>query len=381
MNRSKDIKEVTVFTKGDASKLRTWSNVPYFFTHTLEEKGIIVRRVAIETNPRLERIFTKTIYRIYSKLFPGTTYSFQRSFLHYIAVRRSIKKAIKKYPATDVFYFMTFSFSSIGLSKKPCVMICDWTYEYYFKYFVERAPDTLERTAIARENKQIRDSDLTVPLFPGVAEFLQHTKHMDKVHYFGHIINSLESCNVQEVLETKQHATSIVFIGSKKYLQGAEVLIQSFQQLKKRYPQLTLHIIGMDGDGFSELPESIEFHGYLDKEIPSERATYYNILREAKFMVNTTPKWGAFSATVEAMYFCNPVIVAPYREFVKTFGTEISFGSFCEENTTEVLASLMEQLLLHSEYKAVCTAAHQAVSSFTWNTFVDRVLTHTQKNL
>ena len=34
------IKEINVFTNGDAGKLSTWSNFPYFFTETLKE-GIL----------------------------------------------------------------------------------------------------------------------------------------------------------------------------------------------------------------------------------------------------------------------------------------------------------------------------------------------------
>jgi hypothetical protein len=52
------LKEINVFTYCNASKLSTWSNVPYFFTETLEEKGIKVNRINIQPN----KIF-KTIYR------------------------------------------------------------------------------------------------------------------------------------------------------------------------------------------------------------------------------------------------------------------------------------------------------------------------------
>lgn len=38
-------KEVIFFTKGDSADISTWSNVPYFFTRTLEEKGVTVHRV------------------------------------------------------------------------------------------------------------------------------------------------------------------------------------------------------------------------------------------------------------------------------------------------------------------------------------------------
>jgi hypothetical protein len=59
------LKEINVFTYGNASKLSTWSNVPYFFTETLEEKGIKVNRINIQPNKIFKTIYRFTIWQIY----------------------------------------------------------------------------------------------------------------------------------------------------------------------------------------------------------------------------------------------------------------------------------------------------------------------------
>lgn len=59
------IKEINVFTNGDALKLSTWSNFPYFFTETLEEKGIKVNRINIQPNKIFKTIYRFTIWQIY----------------------------------------------------------------------------------------------------------------------------------------------------------------------------------------------------------------------------------------------------------------------------------------------------------------------------
>ena len=53
----------------------------------------------------------------------------------------------------------------------------------------------------------------------------------------------------------------------------------------------------------------------------------YEPFKKAKVFINTTPKWAAFSASIEAMYFYIPVVVTPYDEFTKTFGEHIEFGA------------------------------------------------------
>ena len=49
--------EITIFTYGDSNKISTWSNVPYFFTTTLEKKGIIVNRINIRPGNRVLKNF------------------------------------------------------------------------------------------------------------------------------------------------------------------------------------------------------------------------------------------------------------------------------------------------------------------------------------
>ncbi|MHA5135034.1 hypothetical protein [Oenococcus oeni] len=44
------IKEITVFSYGDSNLLKTWSNVPYFFTKTFADDGVSVNRVNVEPN-------------------------------------------------------------------------------------------------------------------------------------------------------------------------------------------------------------------------------------------------------------------------------------------------------------------------------------------
>lgn len=369
-----EIKEVIVFANGDSNEISTWSNVPYFFTRTLEEKGIKVHRVNLAPAPVLKTLFNKTLLPVIRRMYKGTSYDYFRSGIHYRNVRKRIKNAITRYASADAHIFLTFSFSSAGMTEKPVVQFCDWTYDHYFRYFKQRKPDALESKSVQREESQINGSDLIIPLFPGVTEYMKQHYSAQKVHYLGNVINSLLKLSDEERSAMKEGSKDLLFVGSTKYIEGARALIAAFSSLKKRYPDLRLNIIGMKTGDFEQLPADVICHGYLDKGKQADRDVYYDIFKRAKVFINTTPKWGAFSATIEAMYFSIPVIVTPYDEFIETFGKEIGFGVYCEENHPALIEEKIISILDHPNYEQLSRTAYSAVSNFTWEAYIDKVL-------
>lgn len=368
------IKELIVFSNGDSGKISTWSNIPFFFTETLLAKGITVHRVDIAQSEEKAVEFQNKWNRYIRRLFPNTSYEYFRSKAHYNDVRRRIKEALLLYPNADAHLFLTFSFSSEGLSNKPVALFGDWTYDHFITHFRNQKPDFLEKKCLKRENKLIEKANLILPLFPAVAEYMKSRYKNPNIKYLGNVINSLIDVPETEVLNLKKNSNKLLFVGSKEYLEGANSLLKAFSILKKDHPNMTLEIIGMDASKFDQLPKGVTCHGYLDKGKTEERELYYKLLKEAKLIINTTPKWAAFSSTIEAMYFYTPVLVSPYDEFLKTFGEELSFGSYCAENAPSLIAQKTSEILRSNEYHSMCLNAHQAVEGFTWGAYVDRVV-------
>ncbi|RZJ58464.1 MAG: glycosyltransferase family 1 protein [Hymenobacter sp.] len=373
-------KEVNVFTNGDSSQINTWSNVPFFLTETLLKKEIKVNRIDISPSKNLEKIFYKIFYRILSNLNKETSYTYLRSLIHFKDTKRKVADALKQYPDADVNIFVTFSFSSAGLSTKPIVQFCDWTYSYDIAHFSSRIPDFFERQAIKREDAQIMSADLIFVLFPSITEYMKNRYYGKNIFYLGNVINSLYKVSVNDI-QIKSNSNSLLFIGSKKYIAGANALIAAFEIIKPIIPKLTLEIIGIKSNDFSNLPAGITCHGYLDKDITEERELYYNILRNARVFINTTPKWGAFSASIEAMYFYTPVIVTPYSEFLTTFGQDINFGSYCEENKPKLIKENILNIFQDKYYEQLCINANNAVKDFTWDAYVDKMLNKIENSI
>ena len=368
------VKEVTVFSNGDSSKMRTWSNIPYFFTETMLSKGIKVNRVDLSPLLLIKIMFNMTVYAVLRILNMNSTYNYFRSFIHFTNVRYRIKKAIKQYPDSDANIFLTFSFSSTGLTLKPSIQFCDWTYDHYFKYILDRKPGFWEKQCIKREDSQIEGSDLVFPMFPSVAQYMKKRYKNTNIHYLGCVINSLYDVSETDMIKHRKNSNNILFVGSKKYIEGAQSLINAFEKLKQKLPQLILHIIGMNFGDFDNLPKDVYCHGYLDKGKDADRELYYKLFREAKIFVNTTPKLGAIMATIEAMYFYVPVITSPHEHFTGIFGNNINFGYYCEQNSPILIEGSILKILNNISYESLCLNAHKSVEEFTWNAYMDKLL-------
>lgn len=368
------IEEVSVYTNEDSEQLSSWSNVTFLFTKTLISKGIKVNRIDLSPSPVLSQLFNKSIWRIFRLFNRHNSYTYFRTLLHFMIVSARIKKAIREFDHSQAHIFLTFSFSSAGLTDKPSIQFCDWPYAYFIDFFENRKPDFLERQGIKREDNQIEATSLVIPLFPRVAKYMRKRYKNENILYLGNVVNSLNDVPQLNIIENRQKTNDLLFIGRKKYIDGAQTLIKAYVVLKNEFPDLQLHIVGMNEMDFDPLPGGINCYGYLDKGKEMDKELYYSLFQKAKVFINTTPKWGAFSSAIEAMYYYLPVIVTPFSEFVETFGTEIGFGYYCEHNSVDLLCTTIRKVLNHKSYHSLCNQAHLAVKDFTWSAYIDKVL-------
>jgi glycosyltransferase involved in cell wall biosynthesis len=367
------LKEVNVYTNGAAHRLSTFSNVPYFFIETLKSNGVKVNPINIEPNANWGKIWNRFALRFIRIFIPGSMYSFDRTLINEWYMRKIIKKAVQDYPEAEAHIFLTFIAHAKGFSKAPSILISDWNYEYVIEHFWEKKPDFLQKRAIKRQDKILEEADHLFFLFPGSMRKMKEKYKNPNIHLLGNFVNCLDLPQPEwEVLHKKTQSHDLLFIGKDHYKAGAITLLKAFAEIRKKYPDLTLHIIGMDSRNFEPIPESIIFYGYLDKEKEEQRKTFYDLLSRARVFINTTPKWGAYSATLEALFYYNPVVVAPYDEFLENFGENLDFGLYCPKNDPELLEKLILEILESPHYSQLCLNARKTAQDFTW----DQVCTH-----
>ena len=371
------VKQITVFTVGDANAVSTWSNVPFFFTKSIEEKGIRVNRVNIEENAIVNLIYKYSVYAVLKLLYRNSRHTYFRSGLNYFLTSRKIKRLIKTYNSSDVFVVLTYSFSVPKTESKKIVLFSDWSYLYLIRNFYKREPYWFEKKATLREENNIRAADIALSLFPGAKNFNTEQYQNKNGYYLGNVINSSFVIEKKELVELKLKSKKLLFVGSKKYLQGALDLMEAFKVLNQNTNlDIELHIVGLNSSDTGITLKNVFQHGYLDKGNKNEHALYYKLISEAKFIINTTKDWGAFSAMTEAMYYYTPVITTPYSEFVNTYGRASSFGFYVEGETNQELLQTIEKLLNSSDssYQAMMNSAHEKVKDFTWESYTDKLL-------
>ena len=185
--------------------------------------------------------------------------------------------------------------------------------------------------------------------------------------------------NDEEILEESSNSKIILFVGNFKYVEGAKLLIKSYNFLKRSYSDLELHVVGMTASLFDSTIDiaNVYFHGYLNKDIPDDCAKYYDLIRKAGVFCNPTEVWGGFSSTIEAMYYYTPIIVSPYEDFVAQFGNEIDFGQYNRRFEEQELASNIEKIInsKEAERRNYCINAHMAVKDYHWDEYSKRLLT------
>ncbi len=367
------VKEITVFSIGDSNDLSTWSNVPYFFTKTLEKKGYKVNRINIEENKTLFKFYKYSVFAFFKLLYRNSNHTFFRSGSNYNSTNKKIEQALQEHPNTDLAVFLTFSFSAPKSFKNKVVLFGDWTYLYYIQQFKKRDPYWFEREALQREKQHIERANTVLGLFPLSSVFIKENYHKVNAHYLGNVIN----CNYKlttDIIKTKIDSKKLLFIGNRKYLNGALELIEEFKKLKLKHNDLELHLIGISKEDTNIESSDIFYHGYLNKSVSLENEKYYKILSQARVIINTTKDWGGFSALSEAMYFYTPVITRAYDEFTETFGKNIDFGFYVEDRAN--LNAAIERVLAQNENEQLrfMKAAHEKVKDFTWDNYIEKIL-------
>ncbi len=389
------MREIIFFTNGDANNANVWSNVPYCFSRALENKGIIVHRVDFSMNPTFVKFYDLLLRRV---LDAFTLRKLRFPYLRITRIfkffaERKIKKAIQQTPQADLCLFMGYGFYN-KWNKIPSLLFSDWTTEMDIRK--KRKPNFLEKRIIKQEEEAIDNAEYVLSLFPVCCEEMKKKYPQANIRFLGgNVINDLlnkslisrsriqvsnentdNTIIVEDLIETKSKSKKLLFIGRKTtYLEAAKKLIEAYKLLKEKeqYRDLELDIVGCATSDFDSLPEGVTCYGFLNKSEEMDRKTYYDLVLGAKVLVNTNPKWGAFSSTVEAMYYYTPVIVSPYQDFVKNFGEKIDFGVYNQDFTAESLANDIISVINSNNYIEMCNFAHENVKSYTWEKYVKQL--------
>lgn len=374
--------EIIAFAFGNPQDSQTWSNVPYFAVKTLEKMGhtvhcidilpqnAFVKKMIKATNKAMRLILGKDTLLLV-ELWPILRH-------YYDGV---VKRACREFSSADLLLFFTYSLSSKGITNTPSVLFNDFTIDYVIRELHKREPKWYEKNLIKSQDQIIKNADCVISLFPKAAQYYRNYYKTDNIFEIsGHILNCDENiADLDSIIQTKYESKEILFIGRKSYKNGALCLIEAINRYNTLHAEAPLHlsIIGMTEDVLGiNSSSTVKCYGILNKSQEDQKNIYYDTIRQAKCVVNTTKNWGGISSMSESMYFATPVITTPYSEFVEIFGETIDFGYYSKGEDVADLVDKLHQLMClpMKKYASMSRCAHESVKDFTWENCMKHVL-------
>ena len=353
---------------------KSWSNIPYLLHKNLEKRGYVVENYVMWEVEPFKTVFNLPI-RVLNKYFKlGTTYLYVRTPVHffftYLFSRWLGFISTKK----DVMVVQGFSYP-LHNAKNRQIVLGDWPSKFLFEKFLKRQPSWLERKSIDRENAVIEAADAVITLFPDVHEYMLRNYKNKNIYCFGNVVNVDDDVLLpSDIRERKLNSRRFLFIGQPFYLLGALELIAAARNLRQQGFECEVDIVGIDPSLLGVEYEWLEVHGYLDKEKPTDKKRYYELLSNARLFVNTTPGWSGFQALLEAMYFYNPIVVRRNETLSSYFSDLTAVAHIFEEDGPSLESILIENLGDNSRHVRMSDAARKVVESSTWSNFTTELM-------
>jgi hypothetical protein len=264
--------------------------------------------------------------------------------------------------------------------------LCDWTFNILIRDRLNREPFYIEKKFIKRENRAINNAKYVISLFPDCAKKMKEDNPYANIYYMNNnVVNSVYNGIIDEekILNDKHNSHKLLFIGNQNnpsYLKTAKIITEAFLIVKESINDIELHIIGIESSTLGITNKDIHCYGYLHKDNKEECETYYNIILRSSLIINTTPLWAGYSSLIEAMYFYTPVLVSPFKDFVKEFGNNIDFGKYCSGYDPSIIARDIEAIIGSCNYLQLAKNAHLKTHQYTWENYVNKILSLINKS-
>lgn len=364
--------EITLFSRGDASKVATWSGLPQGCAQALEDAGVTVHRVDLSPGRRARGLM-RLIFRLHRRLPAVRGWKPDRQLADNVilslAARRKIVAACRGHPGSQCNVFLTYSFSSRPRAPLPVVHYCDQCYAEFLEG-VGRSPRSwAEKFRFREEEAALRSSDLLISTNPHCIDFLRERFRLRNVFPEPLYGMSLVGYHGRPFarLESKRQNTDIVFVGSSVKNRGLDVLLEAFQEFNHDADRgYTLHIVGFDQDDVPGVWPNTRWYGRLDKAHPEQASIYWSLLDSARMFVIPSRTGPLPGVIFEAQYLGTPVITTSVWD-AKLIVRDGESGLLIDGPRVDLLLAAMRALASETDlWDHIAHQGHEMAKNWLW---------------
>lgn len=373
---------VVLISVGDARASGTWSGVPKRVYEELRRRGHNVVPADITKDFLWHwcgAVFNRIVRSVYC---PWKRVAFCNTRLGLFLSRRFLRRTLNRCSHIDLIFATTFSIDCSTIDI-PCILLHDWTEGYAILRTGSRM-NSCELRSESNQLKVIKSAQMSIAIYPESCNYLKGLlgpKNQHKICYVCNPINtdSLSNQWINDRLHEGVNSRRVLVVGGFWYQRNVECVIKAADLLG--YDDVVVDVIGRTCAEAKPKHCKVNFYGYLNKDIPEQKATYMELFKKARCLVNVKKTWGGGSSVAEAMYDYIPIIVGRYPEFVSMYGEE-GFGYYCREEDISALSELLRRIfaLDESSYVQLCKSAHALVENDTYERLMTVVLKGVSKN-
>lgn len=364
--------KIIVIANGNAELKATWSGVPNRVVTEFRALGHEVVCYDISCvwwiKP-IRIIFNRVVRKIWRhwRWIP-----FEVTRMGVWMMSKWARNLVNSIESVDLVVVFSFCIDSKGFVP-PTVLVHDWTNGYMQQMFHGRAMTQSEIKGDANQFAAMKSAQKVVVLYPASAEYIRNNVG-ENVFFYCNPVNAAPPIDLARNVDSGVVSKHILVIGGETYLENVRCVVSAAEKLG--YNDLVIDVVGASLEQHGRRNVKIVSHGYLIKDNPEQCKKYYELIRDARCLVNIRTGWGGGSSIAEALYYGLPVIVGRYPDIIALYGQDESFGFFCEPGNVNELASKLKLMFSLNEaaYRRMCLCAAEKTCADTYTRFVQQIL-------
>lgn len=366
--------KILFVVNGDAETTVPWSGVPKRILDEMRRQGHEVVNFNLAEVPYFKwpRILFNRVIRRVIRSWINIPFETTRlsMWLCGIWLRRMVSQNLD----ADLMLATSFCLDCEGLPVKS-ILLHDWTVGYARMRLHGHALSVPETRVERNQLRALGTATKVVTLYPLVRDYLAKENGLQNVEYICNPINVIKQLDVAGRTASACSARRFLAIGGNFYRDNIECVIQAADALGD--DTVVVDVIGRSSAETVPKHIKVNFHGFLNRADHEQCKRYYDVVAEARALINVKHGWGGASTISESMLQGLPVIIARYPEIEAMYGVEDGqYGYFCKPMDVPDLTDKMRFMLAMSDrdYAAMCQRAHAIVKDDTYDKFMGRLL-------